>query len=188
MIEITDHPIDVGDVLTRLEDPACGGQVLFVGTTRQLTQLEGRQVETDHLLYEAYDQLASAEMTRLEAEARQRWPVRQVVLVHRTGRVDPMEASVVVGVASPHRAEAFEAARWLIDELKHRVPIWKQEHYVQSGAQWIHPTGGSCRCHRSAADLPSRPDPVEGGEVRPESLQRPETSPVAGPAVQEPDR
>jgi molybdopterin synthase catalytic subunit len=94
--------------------------------------------------------------------ARARWPVREVVLVHRVGRVAVSEPSVAVLVASPHRSEAFEAAKWLIDELKHSVPIWKREHYVQvcedqQSAEWIHPSAGNCNCEpKSQPDIKDR--------------------------------
>ncbi len=156
MIELTDNPIDANRVLARVSDPECGAEVIFVGTTRQWTEWQqdanspARRVETSHLVYESYREMALAQMSRLEEDARRRWPVRQVIMVHRLGHVPANEASVAIAVSSPHRSEAFEAARWLIDELKHHVPIWKQEHYVQHGPQWIHPTAGSCRCDHPA--------------------------------------
>lgn len=150
MIEITSRPIDLNALLSSANDPQCGAQVMFVGTTRQWTG----DVETAYLEYEAYEQLALLKMKELESSARSRWPLRTVVMVHRVGRVEVTEPSVAVIVASPHRAEAFEAARWLIDELKHHVPIWKREHYVQHGAEWIHPTAGNCNCDHSHASRP----------------------------------
>lgn len=150
MIQIIDRPIDLNSLLPQICHPECGAQVMFVGTTRQWTG----EVETAFLEYEAYEQLALNQMRSLEAEARQRWPVREVVMVHRVGRVEVTEPSVAVLVSSPHRSEAFEAARWLIDALKHHVPIWKREHYVQRGAEWIHPTSGSCNCHAAPAVHP----------------------------------
>jgi molybdopterin synthase catalytic subunit len=99
--------------------------------------------------------MALAQLERLAESAKGQWPVRKLAIVHRLGRVDPTEASVAVAVSCPHRSEAFEAAKWLIDELKHQVPIWKQEHYVQSGAEWIHPTDGNCRCTPSTPPLPT---------------------------------
>ena len=156
MIELTHEPIDLQRVMREVSDPHCGAEVLFVGTTRQWTRSASAEVastvETSHLVYECYEELAVAEMERLIATAKERWPIRQVFVIHRLGRVDPMEASVAIAVSCPHRREAFEAAEWLIDEIKHRVPIWKQEHYVQAGAEWIHPTAGNCRC--SAPESP----------------------------------
>lgn len=96
---------------------------MFVGTARRWTA--GR--ETMRLVYEAYEPMAVAEMRRLAESAAERWPILRLVLVHRTGEVAIGEAAVVVGVACPHRAEAFEACRWLIDTLKAEVPIWKKE-------------------------------------------------------------
>lgn len=162
MIELTEKTIDIAKVLAHVAQPECGAEVLFVGTTRQWTKRENEagqweDIETSHLFYEAFAEMALAQMETLVQEACKRWPVKAFALVHRLGRVDPQEASVAVAVSCPHRSEAFEAARWLIDTIKHEVPIWKQEHYVQSGAQWIHPTSGSCRCdHPSqASESPS---------------------------------
>lgn len=152
MIELTESPIDVAKVLQRVTDPHSGAEVLFVGTTRQWTQHSSEDAsstrETSHLIYECYAELAKAEMERIAETANQRWPIRKLAMVHRLGRVDPTEVSVAVAVSCPHRSEAFEAAKWLIDEIKHRVPIWKQEHYVQSGSEWIHPTDGDCSCSK----------------------------------------
>ncbi len=153
MIELTEEPIDVCRLLAQVSDPECGAEVLFVGTTRQWTDVpeqsdESRisRVETSHLVYEAYREMALAQMHKLADAARCRWPIRKVAIAHRLGTVAPAEASVAIAVSCPHRSEAFEAAKWLIDELKHNVPIWKQEHYVQSGPQWIHPSTGNCSC------------------------------------------
>lgn len=147
MIKITGEQIDLSALLPLASHPDCGAQVMFVGTTRQRTG----EVETAYLEYEAYEQLALAKMNELEIAARNRWPLKEVVMVHRIGRVDVAEPSVAVLVSSPHRAEAFESAKWLIDELKHQVPIWKREHYVQvcsdqQSSEWIHPSAGSCNC------------------------------------------
>lgn len=155
VIELTEDPIDATRVLALVHDAECGAEVLFVGTTRQWTELgqPPQRVETSHLVYEAYREMALVQLQQLEGEARRRWPVRQVAIVHRLGLVAASEASVAIAVSCPHRREAFEAAQWLMDEVKHRVPIWKQEHYVQQGPEWIHPTAGSCRC----APLQSEP-------------------------------
>lgn len=151
MIKITGESIDLSALLSRMSHPDCGAQVMFVGTTRQWTG----EVETAYLEYEAYEQLALVKMNELEVAARNRWPLKEVVMVHRVGRVEVAEPSVAVMVASPHRAEAFEAAKWLIDELKHQVPIWKREHYRQKcsdqqSSEWIHPSAGSCNCKPNA--------------------------------------
>lgn len=165
VIELTETPIDTSRVLSLVHDPECGAEVLFVGTTRQWTAKSADhpsnapdRIETSHLIYEAYCEMALTQMHKLEAEARSRWPIRRLAMVHRLGHVAASEASVAIAVSSPHRSEAFEAAGWLIDQLKHQVPIWKQEHYVQHTAEWIHPTAGSCHCP-PAADRRSATQP-----------------------------
>lgn len=159
MIKITDQPIDLAELLVLCSDPNCGAQVLFVGTTRQWTG----EIETAYLEYEAHQKLAENCLRELESKARERWPVRAVAIVHRVGKVDVSQPSVAVVVSSPHRSEAFEAAKWLIDEIKHRVPIWKREHYVQRGPEWIHPTSGNCSCDQQASN--PLPESMELGTV-----------------------
>lgn len=158
MILLTNEAIDLNDALEHVTAPECGAQVLFVGTTRQFTQRPDSdcELETDFLTYEAYHEMAMHQLEQLEAQARERWPVKRVAIIHRLGKVLPTQASVAVAVSCPHRSEAFESARWLIDTIKHDVPIWKQEHYVQSGPEWIHPTGGSCRCEPKRPALPAQ--------------------------------
>ncbi|MEM6329404.1 MAG: molybdenum cofactor biosynthesis protein MoaE [Planctomycetota bacterium] len=135
MIQLTDQPIDAAALLAAAQQPAAGAVVLFVGITREFTA--GRQ--TTQLSYEAYAAMAEREMARLEAAARERWPLVECCLVHRTGDVPLAEASVAIAASSPHRADAFEAARWLIDTLKQTVPIWKREHYADGATEWVHP-------------------------------------------------
>jgi molybdopterin synthase catalytic subunit len=121
------------DVLALTQaDPADGAVCVFIGVVRG----ESRGRAVSHLEYEAYDEMAQDEMARIEAELRHTWPVTDVRIVHRLGRVAVGEASVVVAVTSPHRAEAFAACRHAIDLLKARVPIWKKEHYAD-GSLWI---------------------------------------------------
>ncbi len=157
MIEFTEQSIDTNRLLAAVGDPACGAQVLFVGTTRQWTKHQDHGlVETEFLNYEAYQEMALQQLQDLADKAKSRWPIQAVAIVHRLGKVLPIEASVAVAVSSPHRSEAFEAGQWLIDTLKHEVPIWKREHYVQSGAEWIHPTQGSCRCNTDSSTVPTQ--------------------------------
>ncbi len=172
MIELTERPIDITKVLSAVSDSTCGAEVLFVGTTRQWTLAASPTSdslnsprETSHLVYDCYQEMALAQLHRLAAAASERWPVKKIAIVHRMGRVDPTEASVAVAVSCPHRSEAFESAKWLIDELKHHVPIWKQEHYVQSEAEWIHPTSGSCRCSTTANSESLRRSPPPSTQV-----------------------
>ncbi|MCC6509630.1 MAG: molybdenum cofactor biosynthesis protein MoaE [Pirellulaceae bacterium] len=135
MVELTTEPIDTVAMLATVTKPNCGAEVLFVGTTRQWTG----DVETRYLEYDGYVEMAQKMLESLEADARARWPLVEVVLVHRLGRVDIAQASVAVAVGSAHRDAAFSAARWLIDQIKEHVPIWKCEH-GQSQAQWVHPS------------------------------------------------
>ncbi len=136
MIAFTQTEIQLDKLLESVADEACGASVLFVGTTRRWTG--GK--ETVQLKYEAYEEMARIQLERLAEEAKQRWSIQNVAIVHRLGEVAVGEASVAVCVSSPHRAAAFEAAQWLIDELKKSVPIWKQEHWNDQSSAWIHPT------------------------------------------------
>lgn len=135
MIQLTIEPIDANALLARAQQPQAGAVVLFLGITREFTA--GRQ--TVELAYEAYREMAEKELARLESEARGRWPLVECAIIHRLGDVPLTEASVAVVASSAHRADAFEAARWLIDELKQSVPIWKQERWADGQRQWIHP-------------------------------------------------
>lgn len=139
MIEITQDPIPIAKLLELSLDESCGATVAFVGTTRRWT--DGR--ETAYLEYQAYTEMALAKMEELSREAHARWPIEKLCLVHRIGIVEIKEPSVAVVVSTPHRAEAFEAGRWLIDELKKRVPIWKKEWFAAQAPQWVHPVPGS---------------------------------------------
>ncbi|MCA9188202.1 MAG: molybdenum cofactor biosynthesis protein MoaE [Pirellulaceae bacterium] len=135
MITIVENSIDLDSVVRSVEDPAAGGVVLFLGTTRQFTR--GR--ETLSLDYDCYREMALAKMEQLAEQARQRWPIVRCSLVHRIGHLGLTEASVAVAVSTPHRADAFDAAEWLIDELKKSVPIWKKENWADGTSQWVHP-------------------------------------------------
>lgn len=141
-------PLPVGEAAAFLATPEAGGLALFVGTTRRWTEEEGETRgpdrlprETERLRYEAYEPMALAELVRLADEAAARWPVAKCCLWHRLGEVPLAEASVVVGVATPHRAEAFAACRWLIDTLKARVPVWKREVFADGTEAWVRPQG-----------------------------------------------
>jgi molybdopterin synthase catalytic subunit len=136
MVELTREPIDTGALLAKASRPAAGAVVLFLGTTREMT--DGRR--TVSLDYEAYDEMAEKKLAELETEARRRWPLVECFIVHRLGPVPLAEASVAIVVSTPHRAEAFAAGQWLIDSLKRDVPIWKQEHWADGTSEWVHPT------------------------------------------------
>lgn len=135
MISITAEPIDHAAIVERVRDRSAGAVCSFLGTVRDLTGDD----RTVFLEYEAHSALAEIKLAELEAQARRRWPIVEVAIVHRVGRLDPGEISVVVAVACPHRRDAFEACRWLIDTLKAVVPVWKKEHYADGREEWIHP-------------------------------------------------
>jgi len=135
MPELTQAPIDTTPMLTRAQSPQAGAILLFLGVTRQHTE----DRETTELHYDAYQEMALKELAALETEARQRWDLVECQIVHRLGCVPLGEASVAIVTASPHRRAAFAAGEWLIDTLKQRVPIWKQEHWVDGTVEWVHP-------------------------------------------------
>ena len=126
-------PIDAGRERDALADPCCGGYASFEGWVRDHN--DGRRVL--RLDYEAYEALALREGERIVREALQRFGVNNAACVHRTGELALGEMAVWVGVAAAHRAEAFAACRWIIDEIKHRLPIWKKEHYVDGDSGWV---------------------------------------------------
>ncbi|MGB3543530.1 molybdopterin synthase catalytic subunit [Rubrivirga sp.] len=122
-VEMSSENLNLEAAHAFLVHPNAGGTCVFVGRTRRWTAGD----ETSALRYEAYEPMAIAELTQLGRQAREQWELARVVVLHRLGIVEVSEASVVVGVASPHRAAAFEAARWLIDTLKESVPVWKTD-------------------------------------------------------------
>jgi molybdopterin synthase catalytic subunit len=132
MYEIVSQPIDVSAVTAAVADPGAGAIVTFIGTTRDHN--DGRRVT--RLEYEAYPEMALAEMRKIGEVVRQRWPIERVAIVHRIGVVPIGEASVVIAVSAGHRQAAFEACHFAIDRLKEVVPIWKKEHF-EGGEIWI---------------------------------------------------
>lgn len=130
--ELTIEPIDVGSVARRVVPETCGATVTLDGYVREWTK--GRR--TLYLVYEAYEQMALREMRRIGAEARKRFDIAHISIVHRTGQLEIGETSVVISVGAPHRRAAFEACEWLIKELKRTVPIWKKEFY-EGGEVWV---------------------------------------------------
>ena len=125
------EPIDTQNILSKLKRGEDGAALVFEGVVRNQTR--GRK--TLYLDYEAYEEMALQQMQGLAEQALEQFKIRDVALVHRLGRLEIGETSVLVAVASAHRAAAFEACRWLIDTLKSTVPIWKKEHF-EDGAVW----------------------------------------------------
>lgn len=139
MTEITTSPIDHAALTERVRSNQAGAVCTFLGTVREMTG----DRRTVLLEYEAYPEMAIKKLIELEEQARSRWPILDVALVHRVGRLDLGEISVVVAVSCPHRDEAFEACRWLIDTLKEVVPIWKRESWADGKEEWVHPGMGT---------------------------------------------
>jgi molybdopterin synthase catalytic subunit len=134
--ELTTKPLDIGAIARRIVPPECGATVTLDGYVRQFT--EGR--ETLYLVYEAYEPMALGEMKKLVEQAHARFEIALVGIVHRLGKLEIGETSVVISVAAPHRRAAFEACEWLIKELKRTVPIWKKEVYAD-GEVWVEGEG-----------------------------------------------
>jgi len=136
----THAPIDTQAARRELQNLGAGGYVSFEGWVRDHN--EGREVT--RLEYEAFQELAVKEGDRIVEEALRRFPVAQASCIHRVGALGLGEMAVWVGVSSEHRGEAFDACRFIIDEVKHRVPIWKKEHYRNGDSGWVN-------CERCAA-------------------------------------
>jgi molybdopterin synthase catalytic subunit len=131
-VRVGDDPIEASALIEEVGRPDSGATVLFLGTARDHSP--GHEGVT-HLDYEVYAEQVEPKIREIVAEALGQWPVLDVVVEHRSGRVEVGEASVAVAVSAGHRAEAFAAAQYLIDELKTRAPIWKKEHWP-GGSEW----------------------------------------------------
>lgn len=135
--ELTTTPIDITGVARRVVPPECGATVTLDGYARKSTkQKDGTIKGTLYLTYEAYEEMALKEMRKLVETSKEKFEISNVGIVHRTGRIEIGETSVVISVAAPHRRAAFEACEWIIRELKRTVPIWKKEVYAD-GEQWV---------------------------------------------------
>ena len=132
LFELTIDPLDPRRLEAAVAHKGAGAICTFTGIVRDSSR--GRSVT--HLEYEAYGEMATAEMRKIAGEIAERWPEARVAMAHRTGRLEIGEASVVVSVSCPHRAEAIDACKWGIDRLKESVPIWKKEH-ANDGTYWI---------------------------------------------------
>lgn len=137
VVRLTDEPIDFTALTQSVCSRQAGAVILFLGTVREMTG--GKR--TLALNYEAYPEMALAKMRELCLEAGRRWPVVRAGVIHRLGRLELGDVSVAVAVSCPHRGQAYEAGRFLIDTLKEVVPIWKQEHWADGSTEWVHPRG-----------------------------------------------
>jgi molybdopterin synthase catalytic subunit len=136
----TEAPIESSEARRELSDRGAGGYVSFEGWVRDFN--EGQEVT--RLEYEAFQALGLTEGERIVAEALRRFPIKHAMCIHRLGVLDLTDMAVWVGVSAAHRSEAFDACRFIIDEVKHRVPIWKKEHYRSGDSGWVN-------CERCAA-------------------------------------
>lgn len=142
--ELTTEPIDVGAAARRVVPQECGATVTLDGYVREWTR--GRR--SLYLVYEAYAPMALSEMKRLGAQAHERFDIKHIGILHRTGRLEIGETSVVICVSAPHRRAAFEACEWAIKELKRTVPIWKKEFY-EDGEVWVEGEGAPAELLRA---------------------------------------
>jgi molybdopterin synthase catalytic subunit len=133
LVRLTEERLDPAEAVAFAADPEAGGLVLFAGTVRDHS-VAGAVTALD---YEAWGEMAESRMAAIAEEIFQRWPVRKVALLHRTGHLEVGETSVVVCCSAPHRAEAFEAARHGIERIKQDVPIWKKELLATGESQWV---------------------------------------------------
>jgi len=141
MFSISENPIDFDRLLADVQDDSAGATVLFLGTVRDHN--EGCSVSG--IYYEAYIKMAEDAMSKIEAEVSKRWKLKKFAALHRIGSLKIGEVSVAIAVSSEHRAEAFESARYAIDQIKSKVPIWKKEITNNGkGARWAQgtPIGG----------------------------------------------
>ena len=138
MAHLSAAPIDPASLVAQVESPAHGGVSSFLGLVRNLHG--GRAVQ--RLEYSAYGPMAEAECARIICDAEKRWPVR-VALLHRVGALEIGDIAVAVAAAGAHRDEAFAACRFVIEEVKRRVPIWKKEFYQDGAVEWVDPTSAA---------------------------------------------
>jgi molybdopterin synthase catalytic subunit len=134
LVRVSAEPLSVDEALAFIADPSTGGTCVFIGTVRD-SGADGATVTS--LRYESWDEVAVDRLRAIADELLDRWPLRRVALLHRTGDLDVGDASVVVAVSAAHRAEAFDACREGIEQLKHDVPIWKKELLASGEGHWV---------------------------------------------------
>jgi molybdopterin synthase catalytic subunit len=134
---IVEHRIDGSALLDEVAQHRNGASILFVGSVRDRS--DGSPVTA--LDYSAYTEMAETELAAIVLEASERWSTPDIVVEHRIGSLALGDASVAIAVGHPHRAEAYEASRYIIEELKRRLPVWKREHFVDGRAEWVNATG-----------------------------------------------
>jgi molybdopterin synthase catalytic subunit len=133
LVRVTADPLSVDEALAAVADPGAGGTCVFIGTVRD----HSKAGDVTGLRYEAWEELAVARLQELADELAEKWPVKKVAILHRTGDLSVGEASVVIACSAPHRADTFEACRHAIERLKEDVPIWKKEELTSGEAHWV---------------------------------------------------
>ena len=139
--------IDPAEVLARVGAPDDGAVLLFLGTVRN--HADGQSV--DGMTYEAYERMAFPVLTDIASEAADRLGTDRVAVVHRVGELAIGEVSVAIAVSSPHRAQAYDASRYVIEEIKKRLPVWKREHYADGRSEWVEGVTPAARAQRVRA-------------------------------------
>lgn len=159
---IVTEPIDPQEVIARVGSNEDGAVILFLGVVRD--HAEGRRVHG--MRYDAYDEMASSVLTEIVQEAAARLGTDRVAVTHRTGALTIGEVSVAIAVSSPHRAEAYDASRYVIEEIKKRLPVWKKEHYADGHEEWVagSPPPGTGRVVPPSAGPSGVPAAVMTGE------------------------
>lgn len=137
---LTYHPIDIPMLLNSLRSPLTGGIVMFSGEVRNIN----KRKSVSYLEYEAYESMASAKIAEITEYAIKRWELNQAICIHRLGRLDISDCAVIVLTASMHRAQAYEANRYIIDMVKRDVPVWKKEYFTDGTFEWGN--NNDCKC------------------------------------------
>lgn len=137
MTYLTRTPLSLDQLVAQVSSPACGGTCVFLGTVRNGPEENGVQA----IEYSAYEEMVEAEFGRLVTDAATRWPDARIAVRHRLGTIPAGEASIGIAAAAAHRAQAFEACRFVIEEVKRRIPVWKKELRLDGSEIWVDPSG-----------------------------------------------
>lgn len=155
MTYLTRSPISLDSLIAEVSSPARGGTCVFLGTVRNGPDERG----VTAIEYSAYEEMVEAEFGRLTGDARGRWPEARIAVRHRLGTIPAGEASIAIVAAAPHRAQAFEACRFVIEEVKRRIPVWKKELRMDGTEVWVDPSGRPT----SSPPVPLSADAARGG-------------------------
>ncbi|HYL21771.1 MAG TPA: molybdenum cofactor biosynthesis protein MoaE [Gemmatimonadales bacterium] len=137
MTYLTREPLSIDQLVARVSSPACGGTCVFLGTVRNGAEEDG----VSAIEYSAYEEMVEVEFGRLVADAAARWAGARIAVQHRLGTIPAGDASIGIAAAAPHRAEAFDACRFVIEEVKRRIPVWKKELRLDGTEVWVDPSG-----------------------------------------------